>query len=274
MGLYETLGVTQGANSDEIKKAYRKLALKWHPDKNPDNKDGAEKKFKEIAEAYEILSDESKRAIYDREGMAGLQNGGSGGGRGSGHFHHSHHFTDPNEIFRQFFGTGSIFDIMEEMMGGHRHSSRRSNRSHRHDPFGHDPFAHHAGGLGGMSMFGGMMGGHSMLQTGFRDPFDDDFFGGGNRMGGGNSMTMFSSNMGFGGMGGMGGGNFRSVSSSTAYVNGKQVTTKTTNENGTETVERIENGKLISKTVNGVEQLQSIQDSGHDRRRQKRVSRR
>lgn len=75
-------------------------------------------------------------------------------------------------------------------------------------------------------------------------------------------------------MGGMGGGNFRSVSSSTAIINGRQVTTKTTNENGVETVERIENGKLLSKKVNGVEQLQAIQDSGHDRRRNKRVARR
>lgn len=270
MGLYETLGVSQSSSSDEIKKAYRKLALKWHPDKNPDNKEAAEKKFKEIAEAYEILSDENKRVIYDREGIEGIRNGGGGGGHGGhgGHFHHSghhFHFTDPNEIFRQFFGTGSIFDVMEEMMGGHRHSSRRSNRSHRHDPFG---FEQQLGG----GMFGGMMGGHSMLSTGFRDPFDDDFFTGGNRMGGGSSMTMFSSNMGgFGGM--MGGGNFKSVSSSTAYVNGKQVTTKTTNENGVETVERIENGKIVSKTVNGVEQLQAIQDTGHHRR-QKRASRR
>ena len=118
----------------------RKLALKWHPDKNPENKEEAEKKFKgkyqhivtfvrdcnsEIAEAYEILSDSNKRAIYDREGISGVKNGGGADNFSRGGFH-SHHFTDPNEIFRQFFGTGSIFDIMDEMMGAHMggHSRR------------------------------------------------------------------------------------------------------------------------------------------------------
>ena len=79
----------------------------------------------------------------------------------------------------------------------------------------------------------------------------------------------FSSSTGFGGgFGGGGGGNFKSVSQSTSYVNGRQVTTKTTNENGVETVERIEDGKLVSKKVNGVDQLASIQD-GHRRSSQK-----
>ena len=76
--------------------------------------------FSEIAEAYEILSDSQKRAIYDSEGIEGIR-GGGGGRPGGFHSHHSaghFHFTDPNEIFRQMFGTGSIFDIMEEMMGG------------------------------------------------------------------------------------------------------------------------------------------------------------
>ena len=73
-----------------------------------------------------------------------------------------------------------------------------------------------------------------------------------------------------GGFGGMGGGNFKSVSSQTAYVNGKQVTTKTTQENGVETVERIENGKLVSKRVNGVEQLAAIQDSSSSKRKHSR----
>jgi DnaJ-class molecular chaperone len=78
---YEVLGLTKGASEDEIKKAYRKLALKWHPDKNPDNKDEAQKKFKEIAEAYSVLSDKDKRAAYDRYGHEGLN--GSGGPRGA-----------------------------------------------------------------------------------------------------------------------------------------------------------------------------------------------
>ena len=68
--LYDIIGVTKNASQDEIK-SYRKLALKYHPDKNPDNKD-AEKKFKEAAEAYAVLSDDSKRARYDQFGHAGV----------------------------------------------------------------------------------------------------------------------------------------------------------------------------------------------------------
>ena len=66
---YEVLGISKGASQDEIKKAYRKMAIKYHPDKNPDDKT-AEEKFKEAAEAYEILSDADKRARYDRYGHA------------------------------------------------------------------------------------------------------------------------------------------------------------------------------------------------------------
>ena len=76
---YEVLGVNKSASADEIKKAYRKVALKYHPDRNPDNKE-AEDKFKEAAEAYEVLSNEEKKAKYDRFGHAGM-GGGFGGGR-------------------------------------------------------------------------------------------------------------------------------------------------------------------------------------------------
>ncbi|VDP94294.1 unnamed protein product [Echinostoma caproni] len=72
---YEVLCVTKTAGPDEIKKAYRKLALKWHPDKNPGNKEEAEHRFKLISEAYEVLSDPSKRRIYDQYGKQGLVNG-------------------------------------------------------------------------------------------------------------------------------------------------------------------------------------------------------
>ena len=79
---YETLGVSKGASASDIKKAYRKLALKYHPDKNPDDA-SAEEKFKEAAEAYEVLSDDTKRQQYDRFGHEGMR-GGPGGFGGGG----------------------------------------------------------------------------------------------------------------------------------------------------------------------------------------------
>src|SRR5947199_1739190 len=95
---YEVLGVTRGASDEDIKKAYRKLAVKFHPDKNPGDK-AAEEKFKELGEAYEVLVDENKRAAYDRYGHAAFGAGaGVGASRGTGDFH------DPFDIFRQVFG--------------------------------------------------------------------------------------------------------------------------------------------------------------------------
>ena len=95
---YEVLGVSKSASADEIKKAYRKLAIKYHPDKNPGDK-GAEEKFKEAAEAYEVLSDENKKARYDQFGHAGM-GGAAGGGYGG---------MNMEDIFSQFgdiFGSG------------------------------------------------------------------------------------------------------------------------------------------------------------------------
>ena len=81
---YQILGVPKTATADEIKKAYRKLAVKWHPDRNPDNKELADKKFKEIGEAYSTLSDPEKRKLYDQFGEAGVKNTGAGGPAGGG----------------------------------------------------------------------------------------------------------------------------------------------------------------------------------------------
>ena len=101
---YEILGVAKNASDDEIKKAYRKLAMKYHPDRNPDSK-GAEDKFKEAKEAYEMLSDPQKREAYDRFGHAGVDpnmGGGGAGGFGAGGF--SDAFGD---IFGDIFGAGA-----------------------------------------------------------------------------------------------------------------------------------------------------------------------
>ena len=118
---YEVLGVAKGATQEEIKKAYRKLAVQYHPDKNPDDK-GAEDKFKELGEAYDVLSDEQKRAAYDRYGHQAFSGGmpGAGGGFGGG-------FHDPMDIFREVFGGGGSGDIFESFFGGGGGRRQRSN---------------------------------------------------------------------------------------------------------------------------------------------------
>lgn len=107
---YKVLGIQRGASDDEIKKAYRKLALKYHPDKNKTA--AAEEKFKEIAEAYEILSDKKKRDIYDQYGEEGLKGNapGSTGDSGSSGFAYQFH-GDPRATFAQFFGSSDPFGI-------------------------------------------------------------------------------------------------------------------------------------------------------------------
>lgn len=104
---YEVLGVSKGASADEIKKAYRKLAKKYHPDLNPDDKAGAEAKFKEASEAYEVLSDPNKKARYDQFGHAGVDpNAAAGyGGGGFGGFGGFDDF-DLGDLFGSFFGGG------------------------------------------------------------------------------------------------------------------------------------------------------------------------
>ena len=116
---YEILGVAKTASSDEIKKAYRKVAMQFHPDRNPGDK-GAEEKFKEAAEAYEVLSDADKKAQYDRYGHAGVSNNGRGGYGGAG--------MNMDDIFSQF---GDIFgdDLFGNIFGGGGSGRGRSSRS-------------------------------------------------------------------------------------------------------------------------------------------------
>ena len=103
---YEVLGLQKGASAEDIKKAYRKAAMKYHPDRNPGNKE-AEEKFKEVGEAYEVLSDEQKRARYDQYGFAGVDpNFGAGAGGYGGGFGGFDGFSDLGDIFGDFFGGG------------------------------------------------------------------------------------------------------------------------------------------------------------------------
>lgn len=144
---YAVLGVSRDATDAELKKAYRKLAVKWHPDKNPNNQEEATKKFKEISEAYDVLSDSEKKEIYDKYGEEGLKGGIPTGSGANGFPGGSYHGMDDDmarHIFENLFGGGGGFGGFGGMGGM---------------PFGR-------GGMGGMGgghndMFGGGMGGNS-----------------------------------------------------------------------------------------------------------------
>ncbi|KAK9225150.1 hypothetical protein WN943_010191 [Citrus x changshan-huyou] len=155
---YKILGVDRNAKDDDLKKAYRKLAMKWHPDKNPNNKKDAETKFKQISEAYEVLSDPQKRAVYDQYGEEGLKGqmpppdaGGPGGasffstGEGPTSFRFNPRSAD--DIFAEFFGFSHPFGSMGGGSGGMR-GSRFAGGLFGDDMFG--PFGEGGGGsMGG-----------------------------------------------------------------------------------------------------------------------------
>ena len=118
---YELLEVSKTASGEEIKKAYRKMAMKYHPDRNPGDKE-AETKFKEINEAYEVLKDEQKRAAYDRYGHQAFAQGGMGGGNPFGGFEFNFGAGGFSDVFS---------DIFSEFMGGGRRGADNGNYAER-----------------------------------------------------------------------------------------------------------------------------------------------
>jgi len=212
-GYYKTLGLDKNATLKDIKKAYRKLALKWHPDRCKEK--NAEEKFKELAAAYEVLSDDKRRKAYDspepqtfftRQRSGGPSSGGPSFRFNNGSFNES--FSDPFDLFKSFFGD-------------------------------EDPFAD----FFGPSLFGR----RRRSAPDLRDPFGDAF--------GFSSSFGTSTSLGNLGFGNIGGNGFTSSSTMTKIVNGKKVTTKETVNGNNKTKEVYENDRLISKIVNGQEML-------------------
>ncbi|UJR34981.1 hypothetical protein I4U23_027760 [Adineta vaga] len=260
---YEILEVQKTATDDEIKKSYRRLALKWHPDKNLSSKTQAEEKFKLISEAYEVLSDKDKRRKYDQLGRAGLSNGHNNSGYSSNNgysrfsedfLNRTFHFHNPFDIFEQFmshFGMDDDFGFGMDPFA-HFHNHHHHHHHHLH-PFGNlrsssssssrrDPHRQQ------MALFDSVFS--PMRMSLFdHDPFRHHDFGGHPHVG---SISSF--NVSFGN------GNSRPVAKkttkSTKIINGRRIVTTRVEENGqtTETIE--EDGRLTSRKVNGV--LQAI----------------
>ncbi|XP_011265016.1 dnaJ homolog subfamily B member 6-B isoform X1 [Camponotus floridanus] len=275
---YKVLEVQRNVSSADIKKAYRKLALKWHPDKNPDNLEEANRRFKEISEAYEVLSDdvkrriydqrlyqkaasrpgrgftfrsffdspfqryfEKKRRVYDQYGKEGLQMPGSKGRDDfDPHFAGTFVFRDPEEVFREFFD-GMPF---EDLFAGFHGSSRRGPTG-RH--------GHPASNSLSTSFFG-------PFGFGFRLPFDNLME---NTGAAGANFTSFNTFTSFDGA--SGGAAVKRTSTSTRFINGKKITTKKVFENGKETIMSYENDVLKSKTVNGVPQSITFDEASTSR---------
>ncbi|XP_070566633.1 dnaJ homolog subfamily B member 6-like isoform X3 [Ptychodera flava] len=284
---YKVLGISRTATEEEIKKAYRKLALKWHPDKNQDKKDEAEKKFKEISEAYQVLSDKKKKEIYDRYGVEGL-NGSTGGSsrptyrrnyrtrtttanprrrrtywRASdfgaefhddfGSFFHFD-FKTPDEVFRDFFGGRDPFaEFFEDTRRGTGHRGSGSSLFQNSFSSGFPGFGFQSFGSFSDPFASNDLTPYSSFNGGFPNPggFHHGFIQSFDTGGFGSGFTGFSSSSSFS----TGTGNVKRTSTTTKIVNGRKVTTKKIFENGKETVEVYEDDSLKSLTIDGVPQL-------------------
>ncbi|NXT03734.1 DNJB8 protein, partial [Jacana jacana] len=213
---YKVLGLKKSASLDDVKKSYHKLALKWHPDKNPNNKEEAEKKFKAVAEAYEVLSDPQKRSLYDKSIKESRSRGRRVTEDHNSFFDSPYAFHDLRDIFGEVFGgiDPLVHDFWDPFNYGenwHRESGRERNPG----------------------LFSDFL--ESFVPWTLFSPCKQ-------------SPSSFA--------GGTGGPpSVRSEVITTEVVNGKKITTLKVIENGQERIEVRENGKLKSVSVNGREHL-------------------
>ncbi|VDP73289.1 unnamed protein product [Echinostoma caproni] len=275
---YKVLGLERDATVEDIRRAYRKLALKWHPDKNPSNADEAEKRFKEISAAYEVLSDPDKRALYDRYGKDGIngtriptrrassKNSNARRRRttmGAGAFHGSlfddpdfffpfrdfgFQFRDPEVVFREFIAKHmSMMNAFNDprrfmSMSGDLQPTRSREKRITVEQNGQS-FSRPRSELPGKSSPFGRTFDHSFTYK--VTPQRVNSFAGHSAT----TFISFGSSNRSGQTGGAMRGTFRSTTS--RFLDGKCVTTRRTIQDGVETIEVEENGVLKTKTVNG-----------------------
>ncbi|XP_030358092.1 dnaJ homolog subfamily B member 8 [Strigops habroptila] len=211
---YKVLGLKKSASQDDVKKSYHKLALKWHPDKNPNNKEEAEKKFKAVAEAYEVLSDPQKRSLYDRSVKESRSHRAGGTTAGdNGFFNSPCEFHDLN-IFSEAFGELNPFvhdfwDPFDNMRYNDENWHRKSGRGRRSNLFSDfmESFTQ-------WNLFGPSEQPKSAFAEDRARPHD-----------------------------------IRSVLTTTKVINGKRITTRRIIEHGQERIEVEEDGRLKSVTT-------------------------
>lgn len=244
---YEVLAIVKPSNEDEIRKSYKKLALKWHPDKNPDSAKEAEEVFKEIGEAYAVLSDKEKKGAYDRFGFDGLTTGGQtpGGNRRPGPFQDfsgGFSYSRADDIFKNLFKTG-FFDDDDFFT---KHFSPESKPSKRGTP--------NASPFGGFGRFG------KFDSFGFDDPREDPFSSGSVfrefGMNGGNGFASPSS---------------KSTSTSTVIKDGKKVTVSKVTTVGPDGVKKTEIKETVSDANGSKIERHFVEDGKGARTEVKRI---
>ncbi|NXX58831.1 DNJB8 protein, partial [Scopus umbretta] len=213
---YKVLGLQKSASQDEVKKSYHKLALKWHPDKNPSNKEEAEKKFKAVAEAYKVLSDPQNRSLYDRSVKESRSHRGRSATEGhNSSFDSPYIFHDLEEMFREVFGGTDPFvhvfwDPFNNIRNNGENWHKTSGRGRRYSLFSE-------------FMESVMPWNSSRLREQPTSSFAED-------RAGPHSV--------------------RSVLTTTEVINGKKITTRKIMKNGQERTEVEEDGQLRSVTIN------------------------